>query len=130
MEVLEPLVIQGLSHSVKLGISFLLRYNLKMLCTEEEVALMPVKDGLALRARLVNGGCHSFLSKRSVTVLQATKDQMISTQVWRIPRVKISINALTERLKEAVRVYAKDDCSIPVGMGKYIPVQTNCDQDQ
>ena len=26
---------------------------------------------------------------------------------------------------EATGVYAKEDCSIPAGIGKYIPVQTN-----
>ena len=52
---------------------------------------------------------------------------MISTQVWRIPQEKISINMLSERPEEAVRVYAKDNCSIPAGMGKYILVQTNCE---
>ena len=46
---------------------------------------------------------------------------MISTQVWRTPREKISINALKERTEETIRVYAKENCS----MGKYIPVQTN-----
>ena len=70
--VLEPHVIQGLSHIVNLRMSFLKKYNLKMICTEVEVALMPVKDGLAARARLVEGGCHSFLSKRLGTVLRAT----------------------------------------------------------
>ena len=39
--ILEPLVMQGLSHSLNLGISFLTRNNLKLKCTEEEVALMP-----------------------------------------------------------------------------------------
>ena len=38
---------------------------------------------------------------------------------------RISINAVCERPEEAVGVYAKDKCSIPAGMGKYIPVQTN-----
>ena len=42
--ILEPLVIQGLSHSVNLGISFLMEHNLKINCMKEEVALMPVKD--------------------------------------------------------------------------------------
>ena len=51
--VLEPLVIRGLSHSVNMGIAFLQEYILKMICTEEEVTLMPVKDGSASRARLV-----------------------------------------------------------------------------
>ena len=50
---------------------------------------------------------------------------MISMQVWRIPHEKISVNTLSERPEEAVGVYAKDDCLIPWGMGKYIPVQTN-----
>ena len=46
-------------------------------------------------------------------------------QVWRIPRKKISINALNKRPEEAAGVYAKEDCSIPTGMGKYIPVLSN-----
>ena len=29
---------------------------------------MPVKDGSILRARLVDGGCHSFISKKSGAV--------------------------------------------------------------
>ena len=37
----EPLVIRGLSHSVNLGISFLTRNNLKLLCMKDEVMLMP-----------------------------------------------------------------------------------------
>ena len=117
--IVEPLVIQGLSHSVNLGIAFFLKYRLKMNCTEEEVALM------ASRARLVYGGCHNFISKMLGRVLKATKDQMISMQVWRIPREKIGINMLNERPEEAVGVYAKDDCLIPAGMGKYISVQMN-----
>ena len=44
--ILEPLVIRGLSHSVNLGISFLTRNNLKLICTEDEVALIPIRDGL------------------------------------------------------------------------------------
>ena len=58
-------------------------------------------------------------------MLKATEDQMISMQVWRIPHEKIGINILSERPEEAVGVYAKDDCLIPAGMGKYIPVQMN-----
>ena len=50
---------------------------------------------------------------------------MISTMVWRIPWERISINSLSERLEETLRVYAKDDCLIPAEMEKYIPVQTN-----
>ena len=84
--VLEPLGIWGLSHSMKLAMTFLQKYYLKTICMEEEVALKPVKDDSAPRARLVDEGCHSFLTKRLGTVLRATKNKMISTQVWRIPR--------------------------------------------
>ena len=62
---------------MNLGISFLQEYNLKITCTEEEVAIMPVKDGFASRAQLVDEGCHNFTSKRSGRVLKATMDQMI-----------------------------------------------------
>ena len=58
---------------------------------------MPVKDGSALRARLVDGGCHSCLCKRWGRVLKATQDQMISTQVWRIPQERKSVNMPSER---------------------------------
>ena len=54
--ILEPLVIRGLSHSVNLGISFLMRNNLKLICTEDEVALMLVKDSSASRMPQL---CHS-----------------------------------------------------------------------
>ena len=97
--ILEPLVIQGLSHSVNLGISFLTKHNLKLICTEEEVALMPSKDRSASRARLVNGGCHRFISLRSGKVLKAIEVQRISMQVWRTPRERISINAVSEGQK-------------------------------
>ena len=86
---------------------------------------MPVKNGSASRVRLVDGGCNSFISLRSGKVLKATKAQRISTEVWRIPCKKISINALSERSDKVVGVYAQDECSIPEGMGKYIPVLTN-----
>ena len=95
--ILEPLVIQGLSHSVNLGISFLTRNNIKLICTEDEVGLMLVREGSALRARLVDGGCNNFIIQRSGKVLIATKGQRISTQVWRIPCEKISINVVSER---------------------------------
>ena len=51
----------------------------------EEVALMHVKDGSASRALLVEGRYNSFISKKIGRVLKATEDQMISSQVWRIP---------------------------------------------
>ena len=54
-----------------------------------------------------------------------TSDQEISTQAWRIIREKVTINVLKDGLAENVGVYAKEQCSIPAGMGKYIPVQTN-----
>ena len=56
---------------------------------------------------------------------RATEEQRISTQVWGIPREKININVLRERVEEDVGVYAQEECSISPGMGKYIPVQTN-----
>ena len=86
---------------------------------------MPVKDGSASRARLVDGGCNNFANQMSGKVWRATKEQKISTQVWRIPHERININVLKERVEEDIGVYAKEECSILVGMGKYIPVQTN-----
>ena len=58
-------------------------------------------------------------------MLKTNEVQMISSQVWRIPRKKSSINTLEESTEEVTEVYAKEDCLIPVEMGKYIPVQTN-----
>ena len=58
-------------------------------------------------------------------MLKATEDQRVLLQVYRIPWEKISIKELSERPEEAAGVYAKDDCSIPAGMGKYVPVQMN-----
>ena len=49
--ILEPLMIRGLSHSVNLGISFLTKHNLKLICREKEVLLTPAKDISASRAR-------------------------------------------------------------------------------
>ena len=102
-----------------------MEHKLKFHCTEEEVALMPVKDGSTSRPRLVDGGYQSFLSKKTGQVLKTTDEQKISVQAWRIPRERSSINTLEERTDEVTGVYAKEDCSIPVGMGKYIPVQMN-----
>ena len=89
--------------------------------------LMPVKDGSASRTRLVDGGCHSFISLKSGKVLKTTEAQRISTEVWRIPCEKISINAVSERPDKALGVYAQNEWSIPSGIGKYIPVQMNCE---
>ena len=61
--ILELIVITGLSHSVNLGIAFLMKHKLKMNCTEEEVELIPLKGGSSLRARLVDGGYHSVNCK-------------------------------------------------------------------
>ena len=49
-------------------------------------------------------------------MLKAAKDQMISMQVWRIPRERISDNALCERPDEAMGVYTKDNCSIQTNL--------------
>ena len=81
-----------------------MRNNLKLVCTEDEVALMPVNDGSSSRARLVNGGCNSFVNRRSGKVWRTTEEQKILTQVWRISREKININVLRERTEEDVEV--------------------------
>ena len=73
------------------------------------------------------GRYHGFIHKKTGRVLKTTEEQMILLQVWRIPREKISINTLNKRPEETTGVYAKEDCSIPTGMGKYIPVQINCE---
>ena len=36
---------------------------------------MPIKDGSALREKLVDRGCHSFINKKSGAALHASKDQ-------------------------------------------------------
>ena len=116
---------RGLSQTVNLVMPFLTRNNLKLVCTEDEVALMPVKDGSALRRRLVDGGCNNFTNQSSGKVWRATEEQKISTQVWRIPHEKININVLKKRTEENIGVFAKEECSILAGMGKFIPVQMN-----
>ena len=78
---------------------------------------MPVKDGSASIARLVDGECNNFVNPRSGKVWRATKRLKISTQVWRIPCEKININVLKERTEEDVGVYTKEECSIPLGWG-------------
>ena len=42
--LLEPLVIRGLSHIVNLRITFLQKKKLNLVCTKEEVSLMPIKE--------------------------------------------------------------------------------------
>ena len=88
---------------------------------------MPVEDGSNSRARLVDGGCVSFENRRSGKICRANKEQEISAQTWRIPREKMNINVLQGGVEENIGVYAKEKCSIPAGMVKYVPVQTNCD---
>ena len=109
----------------KLGITFLQKNQLKLICTKEKGTLMPVKDGSNSRARLVDGGCVSFENRRSRKICKANKGQEIAVQTWRIPREKRNINVLQDGVEENIGVYAKEKCSIPAGMGKYVPVQTN-----
>ena len=52
----------------------------------------------------VDGGYHSFISKKTRRVLKTTEEQMISSQVWRIPQEKININTLEERTEEVTGV--------------------------
>ena len=96
--LLEPLVIRGLSHSVNLGITFLQKNRLKLSCTEEEVTLMPVKDGSTSRGRLVDGGCVSFKNRRLGQICRATREQEISVQTWRIPHEKMNINVVQDEV--------------------------------
>ena len=88
---------------------------------------MPIQDGWTLRARFVDGGCHSFINKKSGAVVLASKDQMISNQVWRILIERVTINMVQEMSEEVVKIYAKETCWVPAGMGKYIPMQTGCE---
>ena len=83
---------------------------------------MPVRGNAGSMARLVDAGCVSFKNNKSRKIWNATSDQEISTQAWRIPR---EINALKDVLAGNLGVYVKEQCSIPAGTGKYIPVQTN-----
>ena len=52
------------------------------------------------------------------------EEPKISTQAWRISCEKINIHVLKEKVEENIGVYSKEECSIPAGIGKYIPVQT------
>ena len=65
-----------------------------MICMEDEVALMPIRDGSASIARLVDERCNSFVIRRSGKVWRATEEQRISTKMWRIPCEKINSNVL------------------------------------
>ena len=76
------------------------------------------ENGSASRVLFVDGGCHSFISLKSGKVLKVNTAQRISTQVWRIPLEKISINAVSERPDKTAGVYAQNECSIPAEMGK------------
>ena len=99
--------------------------RLKLSCTEDGVFLTPVKEGSSSRARLVDGGCVSFKNRRSGKISRATKEQEISAQTWRIPREKMNINVVQDGVDENCGIHAKEKCSIPAWMGKYIPVQMN-----
>ena len=97
--LLEPLVIRRLSYSVNLGITFLQKNRLKLICTNKEVTLMPVTDGTASRVRLMDGGCFNFENQRSGKIWRATSEQEISTQTWRIPWEKVTVNVLKDGLQ-------------------------------
>ena len=75
----------------------------------------------------MDGGCISFENPRSEKRCRATREQEISAQTWRIPREKMNINVLQEGVEENVGEHTKEKCSIPAGVGKYVPVQTNRD---
>ena len=67
---------------------------------------MPVRGNTGSKARLVDAGCIRRHGMQRVTK--------------RYPH-----NGLKDALLENVGVYAKEQCFIPAGTGKYIPVQTN-----
>ena len=48
-------------------------------------------------------------------------NQSLKDSTW----VDENINVLRERPEEDVGAYAQEECFIPAGMEKYIPVQTN-----
>ena len=73
----------------------------------------------------MDGGCISFENQKSGKICRATREQKISAQTWRIPREKININVLQDGVEENIGVYAKEQCSIPAGIVKCVPVQTN-----
>ena len=52
---------------------------------------------------------------------------MISTQVWKIPLERNSVNTMLETKEEIIGMHTKKECSILSGMGKYITVQTSRD---
>ena len=74
---------------------------------------MPERRNTNSRARLVDGGCVSFENQKSRRIWNATSDQKISTQVWKIPGEKVTINVLKDGIEENVGVYAIEQCSIP-----------------
>ena len=63
---------------------------------EEGINLMPVRGNTDSRARLVDGGCVSFKNSKSRRIWNATSDQEISTQAWRIPLEKVTLNVLMD----------------------------------
>ena len=64
--ILKQLVIKGLSHSINLAIFFVMEHKLKLICTREEVALIPKKEGSAFRAQLIDKGCQNFIRGQEV----------------------------------------------------------------
>ena len=63
----------------------------------------------------MDGGCHSFISKKSGVVLRATKDQMISTEVQRITQERISIKKYKRVQKRSWEYMLKIPVQFPPG---------------
>ena len=122
---LTPLVVQGLSHCVNLLLTFLQAHSLSITCTEEEVLLMPIQDGLTSSARLVERGCQAFRERKSGKILNTSQGQEISPQAWKILPKNARVNTMFEMNEEIIGVYIQQDYNIPSGMGKYIPLQTS-----
>ena len=102
--ILKPLVIKGLSHSVNLGFTFFAEYRLKLSCYEDGPTLESIADDKVSLTILVDGECLDFENRKSGKTLRATREQEISTQAWRIPREKVTINILKDGVEENVGV--------------------------
>ena len=118
---------QRTDHSVNLGLAFLAKYRLRLSCHKDINTMEPIADDKVSKTILVDGNCLDFKNRRSGKTWRVTSEQEILTQAWRIPREKVAINVLKDVAEEGVGVYAKEHCSIPAEMGKYIQVQINQD---
>ena len=102
--ILNPLVIKGLSHSVNLGLMFLEEYRIKLNCHEDGNILEHAAEDKGSHTILLGAECLDFNNQKAGKILRATKAQEISTQAWRIPKEKVTINILKDEVQENVGV--------------------------